>query len=252
MVGLLEVLSGCVFFRGWMLESGRIMAFFGWIKLLNQAAPDTAGGEDTSSKTWGKANAALLTWTPDFCCLKHLNQFDSTAACAMCLPLFFMKVFFRSGFHICNVYFNVADIRSSLACWVWQNRQLETHQTWRSSRGFHVSDSNSVAGSIEHKDPQHFCCFMGGFLKHWWRAPVNNGGGFLCFFFHILINHQLYCTNMFSLTSGWICDPLPMLKIILMQRGKMMKLISPQRDFRWGNLKMNGKLVQSGEKTDSS
>ena len=49
-------------------------------------------------------------------------------------------------------------------------------------------------------------------------------------------------------TSGWICDPLPMLTIILMQRGTMMKIISPQRDFRWGNLKMHGKLVQSGEK----
>lgn len=85
---------------------------------MNQAAPDTAGGEDTSSKTWGKANDVdLVTQTADFC-LKQLNQIDSTAN-VQCVYLFLYEGFFdrNSMFEMC-IHFNVADIRSSLAGWV--------------------------------------------------------------------------------------------------------------------------------------
>lgn len=76
---------------------------------MNQAAPDTAGGEDTSSKTWGKANAVLLTWTPDFC-LKHLNQIDSTAN-VPCVYLFLDEGFFDgdSMFVICTLMLRISE-----------------------------------------------------------------------------------------------------------------------------------------------
>lgn len=114
-------------------------------------------------------------------------------------------------FEMC-IHFNVADIRSSLAGWVWQNSPLETHQTWGSSRGtLMLAIPILWPGSIEHKDPQHFCCLLGVF-KHWWRTPVNYGG-LRCFFLHILINHQLYCANMFFEHQDGFATHFPCLKL---------------------------------------